>query len=260
MNPRFFCLNILTMIITNQNLLNIFRLIYYEDQETNRLLQIRSIDDELIEFAIIYDENMFLSATINKTELSSVIETEHTEDFFIKLDETYFHKIYLMAKYFSKKSTKISLDGDHVYVETIDVDTENRDLFNKDNVQFEFFNPNLQDILRPPNFMKPQCKVFSDSFRKLLELCKVDDQNIEIKLDNSYLIVKNQEGNIASSVKCESESSSNHVIILNPLQRDFIIIMLNRIMRGSVVNLYMINTLPFVVEHAHVRVYTIHVV
>lgn len=261
------------MIVTNQILLNIFRLIYYEDPKSNkRLLQIRSIEDEYIEFAIIYDENMFLSFTFNHNVIeptilrkSFIFETENLDNLFINLEETYFRKIYLLAKHFPKKATKINLDREDVYVEIVEIGSNNlvdikTGLFDQNSVEFEFFTPNLKDTIVPPNLIKPQCKVSADSFRKLLELCRINDQNVEITLQDENIIVKNQERNIASSIKCETLDTGSHLIILNSHQRDFVIIMLNRIMRGSIVNLYMINTLPFVIEHSDVRVYTIHVI
>ena len=176
------------MIITCQNLLSIFRLIYYEEsydetikpgsnfqgrkpgsnfqEHSNRSFQIRFCDDQ-VEFSILYDINVYISVTLDRrsivpNELGSVVPNElnlgsvvPNEQDDIYLEEQYFHKLYLYSKYYPNNIIDIKLDSEYVSVSVIEGPVKKTLLqrhLETESAQLEFFVENIPDsVVVPPD-------------------------------------------------------------------------------------------------------------
>lgn len=279
------------MIITCQNLLNIFKLIYYENHSkeyetpgtnpnnhSKRSLQIRFIEDQ-VEFAVLYDINVFISIILDRRFLDDNCDFCDKD---IYLKEEYFHKLYMISKYYPHNSIDINSKNEseinnNIVLSLIENKEREKSFFQKDQeIQLKFLIENTPEfIVEPPIIQKKsQCSVVADAFRKLLECCCIENENIIITLFGEDLIVKNCKkeskdfvGFVNSDeIVCSTKVSKNNLIksgefsiILEPERRDLLIKILKRIFINKIVNLYMFPELPFIVENETLRIYMGHV-
>jgi hypothetical protein len=206
----------------------------------------------------------------NNNELSifsrikiSVEEFDNVKDDFfnIHIEKEILKKLLLTSKYYPQKYLSLSVDFDVLSASLIDGINSSIHSSNNHSLALTFTRQiNIEDHIHEPDLLKHTCEANTDSFRKLLEFCSVQEKTLSISLTVDGLLKVQNEFGIYGSIMV-SMSKKIKVDITFMLNSDFIPFLINRLYSFKEKNckLFIGSKMPFVVEEAETgnRVYVV---